>query len=39
VFEFIDPEVKIIRTTQASGRRDTIYLRVANGWESRIPPI
>jgi hypothetical protein len=39
VFGFIDPEVKIIRTTQASGRRDTIYLRVANGWESRIPPI
>jgi hypothetical protein len=38
-FEFIDPEVKIIRTTQASGRRDTVYLRVANGWESRIPPI
>jgi hypothetical protein len=39
VFELVDPEVKIIRTTQASGRRDTIYLRVANGWESRIPPI
>jgi hypothetical protein len=37
VFEGIDPEVKIIRTTQASGRRDTIYLKLANGWESRTP--
>ena len=37
VFEGIDPEVKIIRTTQASGRRDTIYLKLANGLESRTP--
>ena len=39
VFEGIDPEVKLIRTIEASGCRDTIYLKLANGCESRIPPI
>jgi hypothetical protein len=37
VFEAIDPNVKIIRTTEASEHRDTIYLKLATGWEARTP--
>src|ERR1700745_3824056 len=39
VFEAIDPDVKIIRTMEASGHRDTSYLKLATGWEARMPAI
>ena len=37
VFEGIDPEVKLIRTIEASGRPDTIYRKLADGWKAFVP--
>jgi hypothetical protein len=37
VFEGIDPEVKLIRTIEASGRPDTTYRKLADGWKAFVP--
>jgi hypothetical protein len=37
VFEGIDPRVRLIRTIEACGRRDTIYRKLADGWEAFDP--
>jgi hypothetical protein len=37
VFEGIDPEVRLIRTMEASGHPDTIYRKLAEGWKAFIP--